>query len=645
MKTLRILYSLFLNSDQNEEPYYPSILGTKLLYSILLFSTFITIFLTSVQLYLDYRNGVKNIYQSINQIEKTQVDSLAQNMWSLNKEQIKIQLQGLSEIESIRSLTIFPTDLEESPITLKKKAPESKIIKKVIPLNYTHQGKTFKMGTLEVISDVSPVLKELEGRIFIILLSQGAKTFIVSLFILFIFNILVNKHITKIGSFTQKLSLDTIGKELKLDRSPHEKPDELDSLVKNLNQMQEKIVREVNNKRSLENQLIQSQKLEALGTLASGIAHDFNNILQGLYNALFLIEEEVIDNADALQRLHVAGNLVDRARELVKQILIYSRQEPGDFKTFSPIPPIQDVTEILRAVKKDHISIDLFIDPPGGYIYGDNTQLKQVLLNLGNNSLQAMEEMEDGTLQIFLREITITDSFLYEDGKEVLPGKYIELAVKDSGPGIPPAVQKRMFEPFFTTKDVDKGTGLGLSVAHGIVEKHKGHIRVESTSGRGTTFYVRFPMIEKVGSYISQPHYKGNERVIFLTSDRDMIDKVKTCLSETDHNGTYFSHSQGALNEAKNLRKDSPAFLPIILVDENLDEFSVEEFVRKIRQLDRRFIIVYLKRTTKGLPYSLKAQPLPVKEDSELKIEKFCTDKLVESFISASILVGDPVLN
>lgn len=643
MKTLKAFYSFLTPQSTKEEAYQASILGTKVLYSILLFSTFVTLFLTSLQLYLDYRNGINHIHESIEQIERTQIDSLSQNMWNLNKEQIKIQLQGLSEIESIRSLTIIPADVEESPIMVKKGKSLSKIIKKEIPLNYYHEGKSFKMGTLEIVSDVDGVIKELEGRIFIILLTQGAKTFIVSLFILFIFNVLVNKHITKISNFTSDLTLENIGKKIKLDRSPHEKPDELDVLVKNLNKMQENILTEMNTIRNLESQLIQSQKLEALGTLASGIAHDFNNILQGLYNALFLLEEEVIDNADALQRLNVAGNLVDRARELVKQILIYSRQEGGDFKTFSPIPPIQDVAEILRAVKKDHISIDLFIDPPGGYIYGDNTQLKQVLLNLGNNSLQAMEDMEEGVLQIFLREVTLTEPQLIGEHKEAPAGKYIELVVKDSGQGIPENVQERMFEPFFTTKDVDKGTGLGLSVAHGIVEKHKGHIKVSSTPDNGTTFYIRFPMIEKVGSYNSPPRYEGDEKIIAITSDPQVKQKIEKSFTKTNHAILFHRNSEEALEEAKKLKKSSIEELPIILVDEILEGFSLEEFVRKIRHFDRRFIIVYFKRSNKDLPYSLRAYPHQVRFlDEDLLME---LDQIRESIISASILVGETVFS
>ena len=269
-------------------PFKRSELGKKLLYSILFFSTIITIFLTSIQIYFDYRAGLKNIYDTVDQIKITQLESLAQNLWNINNEQIQIQLKGLLEIETVNSLTIFPKD--DDPIKLSKNVRSFKEIVTNYPIIYQREGKEINLGTLRIISDISPVVNSLKSRVLIILLSQGAKTFIVSLFILFIFNVLVSKHLIAVSRFARETSLDNIGKQLVLNRAPQEKADELDELASNLNLMQEKIRREVIQRKAFQDQLLQSQKMEALGTLASGIAHDFNNILQGLYNALFLIE-------------------------------------------------------------------------------------------------------------------------------------------------------------------------------------------------------------------------------------------------------------------------------------------------------------------------------------------------------------------
>jgi signal transduction histidine kinase len=375
-------------------------LGKKMLLSILFFSTIITLFLTSIQIYIDYKKGVNGIYTTVEQIKATQLESLAQNLWNINNEQIQIQLKGLLEIETIKGLRIIP--LDDKPISIMKGNKTENDILNTYPIYYERKGQKNHLGNLEIISDLSPVIEELKSRIFIILMTQGTKTFIVSSFILLMFNLLVNKHLFKIKKFAEEIGLDNTGNRLQLSRAPTESKDELDDLVESLNIMQQKIIREANEKKNFQEQLLQSQKMEALGTLASGIAHDFNNILQGLYNALFILEEEVIDNADALQKLSTAGDLVDRARELVKQILIYTKQQEGNFNKFSAIAPIQDVVNILRAAKPKNVVIDLFIDPPNGKLYGDRTQLKQILLNLGNNAIHALEDNPNGQIKIKL---------------------------------------------------------------------------------------------------------------------------------------------------------------------------------------------------------------------------------------------------
>lgn len=635
-----ILSSLTKNKENSSNTYFQSsVLGGKLLFSILLFSTFITLFLTSLQIYLDYSKGIDNIKKQVNQIEATQLQSLSQNLWSLNKEQIEIQLKGLLEIDTIKSLTIIPID--DRPITIKKNHPVAKEIKNILPLIHERRGETYQLGTLEVISDVGPVLKELESRVFIILLSQGAKTFIVSLFILFIFHILVSKHLIKITDHAKNMSLDNIGTPLKLERTPQDTKDELDQLVENINDMQDKIISELRKKKSLENQLIQSQKMEALGTLASGIAHDFNNILQGLYNALFLIEEEVIDNADALQKLYTAGNLVDRARELVKQILYYTRQEIGAFTQFSPVPAVQDVVEILRAAKSDHLSIDLFIDPPGGYIYGDKTQLKQVVMNLGNNALQSMEDLKTGNIKIFLRQRVVHN---YRESENIKAGKYVDIQVQDTGPGIDHLVQKRIFEPFFTTKDVGKGTGLGLSVVQGIVEKHQGHISFKSEAGVGTTFSVLFPLIEKEENLSWSVPYTGKEQIHIISTDGEFRFKVGQNLSHSDHTFNLHSNAIGVLAEIKKYNLQSPSTPQMILVDQNSGDLPLEEFVRKVRQVYRAIPICYLQRTESTLPDNLRAFAFRYNRGkSENPFEQLDLQFLVAQFQKASFLISEGV--
>ena len=580
-------------------PFKRSELGKKLLYSILFFSTIITIFLTSIQIYFDYRAGLKNIYDTVDQIKITQLESLAQNLWNINNEQIQIQLKGLLEIETVNSLTIFPKD--DDPIKLSKNVRSFKEIVTNYPIIYQREGKEINLGTLRIISDISPVVNSLKSRVLIILLSQGAKTFIVSLFILFIFNVLVSKHLIAVSRFARETSLDNIGKQLVLNRAPQEKADELDELASNLNLMQEKIRREVIQRKAFQDQLLQSQKMEALGTLASGIAHDFNNILQGLYNALFLIEEEVIDNADALSRLNTANHLVDRARELVKQILIYTKQEEGIFNQFSPISPIQDVVEILRAARNSQVTIDLFIDPPNGNIYGDKTQLKQVLLNLGNNALQALDGISNPKLKIFIS----SEAFFSSPPSQLEAGDYLVIKVTDNGIGMSEEVKERIFEPFFTTKDIDKGTGLGLSVVQGIIQRHNGHIEVQSTKGQGTTFTIYLPLILKKGEERLHP-YLGDEFIHIVGDNSDVTTPLKDLLQNRGHHISVSESAQETLDNIKERVKRKPNQSQILIIDQSINDFSPEELARKVRQFFKDIPILYLSDKNTSLPFYLR---------------------------------------
>ncbi len=581
-------------------PFKKSELGKKLLFSILFFSTIVTLVLTSIQIYVDYRSGINNIYESVDQIKLTQLESLAQNLWNINNEQIQIQLKGLLEIETVHSLTIYPKDNE--PISLSKNLDTFREIVTNYPINYQRNGKTINLGTLRIVSEVSPVVKQIESRILIILLAQGAKTFIVSLFILFIFNILVSKHLLAVSKFAKETSLDNIGKKLILSRGLQEKPDELDELAYNLNLMQDKIRREVLQRKGFQDQLLQSQKMEALGTLASGIAHDFNNILQGLYNALFLLEEECIDNADALQRLNTANHLVDRARELVKQILIYTRQKEGVFSQFSPIPPVQDVVEILRAARKNQVTIDLFIEPLNGQIFGDKTQLKQVLLNLGNNSLHALEDVDNPQLKIYIRSSIIGQ----HNPKNLEPGNYLEIKVHDNGHGMAKETQERIFEPFFTTKDIDKGTGLGLSVVQGIIERHNGMIEVDSKTNIGTTFTLYLPLTKKelqIEAFI----YNGDEKIFIISNDHQVEKVLEDTLKELKHDFSTFESAFLALEAIKSFVKNEANKNAIVIIDQYLDEFSSEELVRKIRQFFKVMPIIFLGDDFFDIPLYLRA--------------------------------------
>jgi PAS domain S-box-containing protein len=242
----------------------------------------------------------------------------------------------------------------------------------------------------------------------------------------------------------------------------------------------------------LEAQLRQAQKMEALGQLTGGIAHDFNNILQGILGNLVLAEEHQEALADArlgryLERAHSAAQ---RARDLIQQMLTFSRGRSGERGPVAPGALLKDATRLLRPTLPATIElgIELADEAPAALL--DAVQFEQVLLNLCINARDAMAGA--GSIALGARAAALRGE-VCASCRQRIDGGYLELSVGDSGPGIAPEVRERMFDPFFSTKEVGKGSGMGLAMVHGIVHQHGGHVLVESAPGGGARFRILLP--------------------------------------------------------------------------------------------------------------------------------------------------------
>jgi len=242
----------------------------------------------------------------------------------------------------------------------------------------------------------------------------------------------------------------------------------------------------------LEARLRQAQKMEAIGQLTGGIAHDFNNILQGLLGNLVLPEERQEELGDPklgryLERAHAASQ---RARDLIQQMLTFSRGKSGDRRLASASALLDDARRLLRPTLPATIELETSLAEglPGALL--DTLQFEQVLLNLCINARDAMQGAGRITLAARLAEHR---GAYCASCRQRVDGRFLEISVRDSGPGIAPEVRERMFDPFFSTKEVGKGSGMGLAMVHGIVHQHGGHVLVESDAGAGTTFRVLIP--------------------------------------------------------------------------------------------------------------------------------------------------------
>ena len=280
---------------------------------------------------------------------------------------------------------------------------------------------------------------------------------------------------------------------------------------------------DVTKRRTLEEQLRQSQKMEAIGTLAGGIAHDFNNLLAAVIGFTEMGIDDVADRPPVQNYLKNVLKAAMRGRDLVRQILAFSR-EAGYARTPMAVSPlITETVQFLRASIPVTIEIKLSITASSDIVLAAPTEIQQILMNLATNASLAMEE-KGGVLEISLADIDLTpDSPVFAE--DVRPGEYVQVIVRDTGTGMSPDVMKRAFEPFFTTRDIGTGTGMGLSVVYGIVNDLQGMITVESEPGMGSTFRVFLPKADtkpEKDPMVTGKISMGTESILFV-DDEDMI--------------------------------------------------------------------------------------------------------------------------
>ena len=335
-------------------------------------------------------------------------------------------------------------------------------------------------------------------------------------------------------------------------------------------------------KEHLEAQLRQSQKMEAIGTLAGGIAHDFNNILGAILGYGELAQQHSAEGS-ALRRyldnvLHAAG----RAKSLVDRILGFSRSGLAERAPVHIQSVTEETLELLAASLPAGICLDQKLVAGNVAVTGDATQLHQVVMNLCTNALHAMAR--GGVLSVVLDCTELSERRLLSRGT-LTPGPYVRLAVSDTGSGIPPEVIHRMFDPFFTTKGVGEGTGLGLSVVHGIVADLGGAIEVTTKAGEGTTFEIWLPVTGETGvSAVEAAHQlpRGRGETVMIVDDEPaLVALAEEMLAELGYDPVGFSSSSAALRAFR----AAPQRFDLLLTDEAMPDLIGTELARELRRV------------------------------------------------------------
>ena len=327
------------------------------------------------------------------------------------------------------------------------------------------------------------------------------------------------------------------------------------------------INRDITERRRLEEQLLQSQKLDAIGRLAGGVAHDFNNILGVILGHCELLSPKV-SHQESLQR-HVDGinRSAQRAAALTRQLLAFSRKQVLQPRIIQLNEVIQRAVEMLHRLLGENIELKLHLDADLGAVNGDPTQLEQVIINLAVNARDAMPK--GGALGISTRNVVLDSGYIQEH-EPVVPGSYVMFSVSDTGIGMDQATASRLFEPFFTTKELGKGTGLGLSIIYGIVKQSNGYVWVYSEPGQGTTFKVYLPSVQAASSVVPPvnearvvPAPRGSETILLVEDEESLREMTQTILEDAG----YRVLSASAAPEALKIAALNLASISILLTD------------------------------------------------------------------------------
>jgi PAS domain S-box-containing protein len=353
----------------------------------------------------------------------------------------------------------------------------------------------------------------------------------------------------------------------------------------------ELIAEDITDRRQLEEQFRQAQKMEAVGRLAGGVAHDFNNLLMVINGYTEVLLEQLEPGTSMHQKVQSIQQAADRAATLTRQLLAFSRKQMLELKVVDVNAVIQDMERLLRPLIGENIELVTRLSADAGRTRADAGQLEQVIMNLVVNAKDAMPE--GGRITLQSSSVTVRQNF--HEQRFILPGPYVVISVSDTGHGMDKETQSRIFEPFFTTKEKGKGTGLGLSTVYGIVKQSNGYVYPQSELGAGTTFYIYLPRVEdsaeEVGPAKAQENEKGGCETVLLVEDEDSVrELVRETLALRGYKVLEAENGESGLRVAENCQQH----IDILITDVVMPGMGGRELAKKLLLVRPEISVLYL---------------------------------------------------
>jgi signal transduction histidine kinase len=445
----------------------------RLIIYIVLFSSLITLIITIFQLHDEYVNGIDNVKAQITQVETLSLPGLTENLWNLYADQIQVQLDDLIHHPDLRYL-----EIRSRGKTLASSGAFSSenSISQTLPIIYNRNDEVIPLGELLIVASVERVYQNIIDRIIVILFSNASKTGLVSIFIFFIFQFLVTRHLEKICEHIQHLAPHQLHRKLTLDRRPTE--DELQQVVTAINQMGFNLDLSNKQRKRAEEELLRKERLANLGELTGTVSHELRNPLGAMVAAVAAIKKLAGDDKLLSRPVALLDRSITRCDNIIGDLLDYSRVRPlaatataldGWLETLLDEYGVTPGVELRRELDS------------GATVVLDPERFRRVMVNLLDNACQAMTAAEGSSE---------ADAVLTVASRRV--GDLVEILVSDTGPGIPPEDVEKVFEPLYSTKSF--GVGLGLGIVRRIVDQHDGSIDIECQQGRGTRLVIRLPL-------------------------------------------------------------------------------------------------------------------------------------------------------